>query len=119
MNNTIELGNKESIELSIFLAELANGVYLSRVDGKTTWMDAANFLKAAFAAPAAFNNIKEIPAEFKDWTPEEKQEVINTFAERLRFDQSIATEQEIEAVFQNLINLAKSVDDLVTKNEQN
>lgn len=118
MSDKLVLGNKESVELSIFLAELANGVYLSRLDGKTTWMDAANFLKAAFAAPAAFNNIKEIPAEFKDWTPEERQEVIDAFSERLRFDQSIATEQEIEAVFQSLLNLAKAIDDLVTKNEQ-
>lgn len=104
--------NKESLDLVIFMAELANGV--ANIGHKWEITDAFGFFKAAMAAPAAFKGIDQVDNEFNVWTPEEKQEVLDTFIKTLRFENTV-TEAEAEEVFVNAINLAKSVQNLIKK----
>lgn len=106
--------NKESKELAVFIAELANGVEKSQRDDKISWTDALNFLNAAMVAPAAFNGIKDVDNEFISWTPEEKAEVVTVFIDRLKFENNVS-EVEVEAVFSSAIELAKAVDNLIKK----
>lgn len=106
------MNNKESKELAIFLAELANGI--NNIGSRWEWIDALGFVQAALTAPAAFDNIKLVDDEFNVWTPEEKLEVITAFKDRLKFENTIK-EEEVEEVFENAVKLAKSIQVLIRK----
>ena len=102
------LGIKESKEVVQFLAALVNGIGKSLEDGQVTWFDARHFVEAIQLASPAFKDANEIIGEIKDYTTEERTQLINVFAEEcdIPFEKA---EEAIEWAFAALINLSKTV----------
>ncbi len=80
------MANKETLELVDFLASFANAVYSSFEDGVLNIKDLGNFLNSALSAPNAFQGTSLIIEEIKNWTAEEKAQVILLFGEKLDFE---------------------------------
>ena len=102
------LGIKESKEVVAFLAALVNGIGKSLEDGQVTWYDARHFVEAIQLASPAFKDANQIISEIKDYSDEERTQLINVFAEdcEIPFEKS---EECIEWCFAALINLSKAV----------
>jgi len=110
------MANQESIELAVFLAHFANGIYFSAQDGKVNWTDAFHFVNAVTKAPAAFSNIKLVPSEIESWDAVEKSQVISYFKSNLKFDKP-DLENNIEDIFMAGVTLAKAIVELIEKEE--
>ena len=102
------LGIKESKEMVSFIASLINGIGKSMEDGSVTWWDARHFVDAFQKASPAMKQANEIIGEIKDYSDEERIQLINLFAEEcdLPFETG---EQACEWAFTALINLSKTV----------
>lgn len=91
-----------------FIAAIINGLGRTMEDGVVTWWDARYFVDAFQKASPALKDANEIIGELKDYTDEERIQLINLFAEDcdLPFEKA---EQAAEWCFAALINLTKTV----------
>lgn len=70
---------KETSELVVLVARIANGVASSMEDGKITIGDLTNLGPALAALPAAISGISDIVVELKAATDADKEDLVNTF----------------------------------------
>jgi len=68
-------GIKETKELLAFIIRLGEAVDKSLEDGEIGFMDMSNLVSAMLAASSAFGDINKVPAEIKDLTKEESEEL--------------------------------------------
>ena len=103
-------GITELKEALLTAAKFGNAVGRSLVDGKIGIGDIAEFIPAVISLPAALEGISQIPAEVKDLTEEELEELrvfINT-----EFD---IPQEATEDMIEDHIALLRSMYVLVTK----
>jgi hypothetical protein len=93
---------KETTDLVILVARLANGVSKSLEDGKISMGDALNFVPALVAIPSAIANCSEIPTELMNATPEDKDELLDSFKREFSIDNASA-EAMIEKVIEFIV----------------
>ena len=96
-------------ELLLFVCRLVNAIDKTLEDGKFKFTELVNFIGAAQAIPAAVADIKEIPAEFKDLTDEEKAELVQYVKDE--FDiLGDEVEEFVEEAFKVALDLAKLIE---------
>lgn len=91
---------KNTKELAIFVARLANAVDGALADGHITLADAARVYAPLQAAGAAFDEITEVPAEVADLDPAEAAELSAAIAEELDLE-----EQNVEEVAEKILGV--------------
>ena len=96
-------------ELLLFVCRLVNAITKTLEDGKFKFTELVNFIGAAQAIPAAVDDIKEIPAEFKDLTEEEKAELVQYVSDEFDISND-ETEAFIEDAFKVALDLAKLIE---------
>ena len=90
-----------------FIASVINGLGRSMEDGIISWWDARYFVDAFQKAAPAMKNANEIIGELKDYSDEERTQLINLFAEDcdLPFEKA---EEVCEWLFETMISLTKT-----------
>jgi len=74
-----EFSNKESKEVAIGLGAFGNAIVDAYEDGKLQWQDAVKFIKVIGPMRRAIDGIDQVPKEAADYSPEERQEIYDTF----------------------------------------
>lgn len=83
-NNTI--GIQETNDLLTFIGAFASTSAAVLQDGKVSFLELAGFFESATLVKPAIDGIKKVPAELADLTDEEKQFLVQNFADRFELD---------------------------------
>ena len=105
---TDEVGIKETKEMIGFIVELGNGVGKSLEDGEWNVTDFVHFMDALMMAPAAFQGMNQIPAEFGDLSEAEIKELVDYVVEEFDIPQD-----QIEVVIERAIDIAWDIYELI------
>lgn len=104
-----EKGIKELKELIIFFAVLGSAVDKSTKDGFSV-EDIGAFLPAFMAAPDAFSGFKDIPAEAKDLSSDELDELTKCLAEKLDLEND-----KLEGIIEESLGMVVKIVALASK----
>lgn len=101
----METGIEKTIAVLTGAANLTKVIDLSLEDQKISAIEWAKIGIAGFQFAKGIANIKAIKEEYLDYSEEEKQTIINTFAQQfdLRNDQA---ELVVEQIFEAMLSLA-------------
>jgi hypothetical protein len=101
-------GIKETKELLEFIIRLGEAVDRSMEDGEIGFMDMSNLVSAMLSANAAFSDISLIPAEIKDLSKEESEELYAYVRDELDLDSD-----KIEMIVENALEIGMKVFQLI------
>lgn len=98
------VGIKETKELLEFIVRLAEALDRSLEDGDIGFMDMSNLVSAMLAANSAFTDISLVPAEMKDLTKEESEDLYAHVRDNLNFKSD-----KLEMVVENSLEIGMKV----------
>lgn len=82
MQNNTTIGVKETNDLLMFVGSFATTSAAVLEDGKVSFVELAQFFESATLVKPAIDGIKQVPAELKDLTDDEKSFLVSNFAAR-------------------------------------